>query len=155
MLKTNIRTFDFFGKEFLESKARYDGWLPWKKKSERVIELPATWVKENILSKVNLANYFAMILDCTPNVNHVEDISMIVQFVDITQLWKYESSKQNVMIKEYFLVPFAGTFLRDCSIAGTFFKRNTFRKASVYGFTYRYCLVMVMTMGVIWKGWTV
>ncbi|KAG6924945.1 hypothetical protein G0U57_016052, partial [Chelydra serpentina] len=42
-------------------------------------------VRDKIASLVTLAKYFAVILGCTPDINHQEQISLVVRFVDISE----------------------------------------------------------------------
>ncbi|XP_075056896.1 uncharacterized protein LOC142143080 [Mixophyes fleayi] len=47
-----------------------------------LILLLSNTIKENILESARLAKYFSIIIDCTPDVSHVEQMSMIIRFVD-------------------------------------------------------------------------
>ncbi|XP_043354497.1 zinc finger MYM-type protein 1-like [Dermochelys coriacea] len=48
-----------------------------------VIMLMSDKVRDNIVSLVTLAKYFAVILDCTPDISHQEQMSLVVRFVNI------------------------------------------------------------------------
>ncbi|XP_068108911.1 zinc finger MYM-type protein 1-like [Hyperolius riggenbachi] len=61
-----------------------------------LIDLMASAVKGKIIGKVNKrAKYFAVILDCTPDVSHKEQMSLILRFVDV--------SAQEVKVMEHFI----------------------------------------------------
>ncbi|KAL5558544.1 hypothetical protein UlMin_034755 [Ulmus minor] len=60
-----------------------------------LIQMLALEVKNVILKKLKEAKYFSIMLDCTPNVSHKEQISLILRCVDILT--------NPVRIEEYFL----------------------------------------------------
>jgi hypothetical protein len=54
-----------------------------KRIQEELLELLAKRVQETILSGVKKAKYFAIILDCTPDVSHKEQMSFTIGYVDL------------------------------------------------------------------------
>ncbi|KAL5537435.1 hypothetical protein UlMin_042956, partial [Ulmus minor] len=60
-----------------------------------LLQMLALEVKNSILKKIKEAKYFSIVLDCTPNVSHQEQMSLIIRCVDI--------STSLVRIEEYFL----------------------------------------------------
>jgi hypothetical protein len=60
-----------------------------------LVHLLATKVKWNIIEKVREAKYFSIILDCTPDASHQEQMSLILRCVNILE--------NPIKIKEHFV----------------------------------------------------
>ena len=54
-----------------------------KELQNELIQLLSNTIQQKILTSVRAAKYFYIILDCTPDVSHVEQMTIIVRFVDI------------------------------------------------------------------------
>lgn len=76
-----------------ETRVHYLG----KNIQNELIQLLSNAIQENILSAVNNAKYFSVVLDCTPDVAHVEQMTIIVRFVSTTK------EKKSCDIREHFL----------------------------------------------------
>ncbi|GBP29034.1 hypothetical protein EVAR_10850_1 [Eumeta japonica] len=74
-----------------ETNVHYFG----KRIQNELIGLLGSEVRNNILSMVKLAKYFSSILDCTPDVSHVEQLSVTFRFVD---------TNEEVEVRECFVV---------------------------------------------------
>jgi len=60
-----------------------------------LIQIMADKVTATIISKALKAKYYSIITDCTPDVNHIEQLPLTIRFVDL--------SKKNVGISENFV----------------------------------------------------
>ena len=60
-----------------------------------IIALMAKHVKANIVREIKSAKYFSIMVDCTPDVSHTEQLSLIVRYVHIEE--------KTVTIKERFM----------------------------------------------------
>uniref|UniRef100_A0A7N0VHQ7 TTF-type domain-containing protein n=1 Tax=Kalanchoe fedtschenkoi TaxID=63787 RepID=A0A7N0VHQ7_KALFE len=60
-----------------------------------LIYLLSSSIRSEIVKKIKLAKYFSVILDCTPDVSHQEQMSMILRYVDL--------STSSVVIEESFM----------------------------------------------------
>ena len=57
-----------------------------KRIKNELITLMADKVKETILYSALQARYFSIILDCTPDQSHKEQMSIILRFVDVSRI---------------------------------------------------------------------
>ncbi|KAG8558188.1 hypothetical protein GDO81_016897 [Engystomops pustulosus] len=63
-----------------------------------MIQLLAQQVRQKILAQLHFAKYYSVILDCTPDISHREQMTLMVRFVRLQ-----ESDTTEVTIKEHFL----------------------------------------------------
>lgn len=78
-----IGKFDFITADHLQritSKETYVHYLG-KNIQNEIISLIGSKIKQYILNKVSLAAYYAIILDCTPDVSHTEQMTIILRYV--------------------------------------------------------------------------
>lgn len=80
-----------------ETRVHYLG----KDIQNELIQLLSNAVQQKILASARAAKYFSIILDCTPDAGHVEQMTMIIRFVDLIS--NPESEIAAVSIKEHFL----------------------------------------------------
>ncbi|XP_065680500.1 zinc finger MYM-type protein 1-like [Hydra vulgaris] len=66
-----------------------------------LIQILANAIKDNILTKVKFAKYYSIILDCTPDNSHTEQMTIIIRFVDLESPTSHDGDL--VKIKEHFL----------------------------------------------------
>ncbi|CAM5104381.1 unnamed protein product [Natator depressus] len=66
-----------------------------------LIQILANAIKKKIIEAAHSAKYFSIILDCTPDVSHIEQMTMIICFVDMEK--SVNEDNVEVLIKEHFL----------------------------------------------------
>ncbi|XP_022023455.1 zinc finger MYM-type protein 5-like [Helianthus annuus] len=91
-----IAEFDLVMKEHIrriKNKEIYNHYLGHNMQNE-LISLLACEVKNKIVNKVKEAKYFSVILDCTPDASHKEQMPIILRCLDI--------SSTPIEVKEYF-----------------------------------------------------
>ena len=76
-----------------------------KRIQNEIIELLGSKIKEQILKEVQEWTYYSIILDCTPDVSHTEQLSLVIRYVSC-------KSGKEPRIHEHFL----GFIPIDCSI---------------------------------------
>ena len=81
-----------------ETRVHYLG----KDIQNELIHLLSNAIKQNVLASARDAKYFSIILDCTPDAGHVEQMTMIIRFVDVISNPENEIAAA-ASIKENFL----------------------------------------------------
>ncbi|XP_074801888.1 zinc finger MYM-type protein 1-like [Natator depressus] len=66
-----------------------------------IIQLLATKVKQKIVADLKSARYYFVILDCTPDISHTEQMTLMVRFVTTTE--PSENVPAMVTVREHFL----------------------------------------------------
>ncbi|CAM5127044.1 unnamed protein product [Eretmochelys imbricata] len=95
-----------------ETQVHYLG----KNMQNELIQILANAIKKKIVEAAHSEKYFSIILDCTPDVSHVEQMMIIIHFVDMEK--SADKDNAEVLIKEHFLgfVPLkemTGTFMTE------------------------------------------
>ncbi|KAH1174756.1 hypothetical protein KIL84_008747 [Mauremys mutica] len=65
-----------------------------------LIQLLSNEIKQKILASACAAKYFSIILDCIPDAGHIEQMTIIIQFVD-RPTSETENETESVFIKEH------------------------------------------------------
>lgn len=82
-----IAKFDPILKEYLAristSKKRRNTYLSHKIQNELISSM-ANEVRKTIIASVGRAKYYSILLDCTPDISHKEQLSVILRFIDTT-----------------------------------------------------------------------
>ena len=95
-----IAKFDPVMKEHtrrIQSEVIHDHYLG-KTIQNELINIMGSKVRETIITSIKKAKYFAIILDCTPDVSHQEQFSLTIRHVKMD-----ESPEVPVAIQEHFI----------------------------------------------------
>ena len=98
-----LATFDPIMKEHVRRirSAEIHFYYAGKNIQNEIIELLASKVKFNILADAKSAKYFSIIVDCTPDASHVEQMTLIIRFTTCTEADQTQQAK--VCIREHFI----------------------------------------------------
>nr|XP_047144578.1 zinc finger MYM-type protein 1-like [Hydra vulgaris] len=66
-----------------------------------IVELLANKIKNDILAKLERAKYYSLILDCTPDISHMEQMTVVFRFVSATELSSEKPAE--VVVSEHFV----------------------------------------------------
>ena len=110
-----LALFDPLMKEHLRKIINRETYVHYlgKEIQNELIQILATAIKKQITEAVTSAKYYSVVLDCTPDVSHVEQMTMILRFVDF--------AGSEIQISEHFLgfIPLketTGAFLAEVLI---------------------------------------
>lgn len=99
-----IATFDPTMQEHIrriKSSEIHDHYLGARIQNE-LIQLMSEKVREKIVSDIKATKYFSIILDCTPDINHQEQMSMIIRYVKIESNG-VENDSEGIYVEEHFI----------------------------------------------------
>lgn len=99
-----IATFDSVMQEHIrriKSSEIHDHYLGARIQNE-LIQLMSEKVREKIVSDIKATKYFSIILDCTPDVNHQEQMSLIIRYVKIESNGIANDS-EGIYVEEHFI----------------------------------------------------
>ncbi|GJQ65503.1 hypothetical protein Trydic_g7605 [Trypoxylus dichotomus] len=69
-----------------------------------LIKLSSEKVKEEIVSNINAAKYFSVLLDCTPDLSHQEQLSFVIRFVKTeNNVSATKNESEGMTVEEHFL----------------------------------------------------
>ena len=84
-----------------------------KDTQNELLDIMATATLNEILKRVKAAKYYVIILDCTPDISHQEQMSLIIRyvsdgnldpqvFINISlSLYKFKVAQEKIYIKHY------------------------------------------------------
>ncbi|XP_068219233.1 52 kDa repressor of the inhibitor of the protein kinase-like [Palaemon carinicauda] len=142
----NQRKFSSFHyqRHLPNGEAMHRKWLQYsvstdsEKKSNELIDILANAIKEEILRNARAAKYFSIILDSTPDVSHVEQMTVIIRFVQV------DEDNAVIAVREHFLgyVPLQET-------TGAFMAETILKEFKKWIYALTTCEVKVMIMAAI------
>lgn len=68
-----------------------------------IIQLLSKKINLQIISALKNAKYYSIILDCTPDISHKEQMTMIFRFVTATEGINKNEKHTNVSVNEHFI----------------------------------------------------